>query len=61
MPSSVDEVKNLSRDELKLVIAPSYAIEIRPSSIRARRASLGGREVTSGEREVLARVLAEAG
>ena len=62
IPSTVDEVKNLSWDELNLVFALSYAAEIRAVvdlGDDALRSELGKWE--SNERAVLARVLAEVG
>jgi hypothetical protein len=62
MPTSVDEVKNLSWDELNLVFAMSYASEIRAVVERgddALRSAL--EEWTPDERATFARALAEVG
>ena len=62
MPTSVDEVKNLSWDELNLVFAMSHASEIRAVVERgddALRSALEG--WTPDERATFARALAEVG
>jgi hypothetical protein len=62
MPTSVDEVKNLSWDELNLVIALSHATEIRAVldlGDDALRSALARWE--PDERSMLARALAEVG
>ena len=62
MPSTVDEVKNLSWDELNLVFALSYATEIRAvvdSGDDALRSKL--EKWAPEQRATLARVLAELG
>ena len=45
MPTSVDEVKNLSWDELNLVFAMSYVRDPGGRRARRRRASFSAREV----------------
>jgi hypothetical protein len=62
MPTSVDEVKNLSWDELNLVFAMSHASEIRAVVERgddALRSALEG--WTPDARATFARALAEVG
>jgi hypothetical protein len=62
MPTSVDEVKNLSWDELNLVFAMSHASEIRAVVERGDDALRSELERwTQDERATFARALAELG
>jgi hypothetical protein len=62
MPSTADEVKNLSTHELTLVIALSYATEIRAILDKGEDAIYAAiKDWTPDERETLVRVLTEVG
>ena len=62
MPTSVDEVKNLSWDELNLVFAMTHVFEIRAVVDRGEDALRSELEAwTPDERATFARALAEVG